>query len=282
MSKHRRARSRTLRTSRTPRPGSTRTSSPTSRRVALAATFGLLTFAAGWVYALDDNAVGTASQARADSRPQAPDRAARDAQREAPRAPLQGLTGISEQTLARIPAESRQLVLVTGKAGDSSESTAALYTRPAAGADWVRTESWPARNGAKGWSTERTYGDLTSPQGVFALTDAGGLLAPPPGTRLPYDKDRAFVATGRGVNGESLAGSFDYVVAIDFNRRPGKSPLDSVKPEGEDKGGNIWLHVDHDGPSQGCVGIPKEAMKKVLATLDPAAKPVIVMGPEGF
>lgn len=250
--------------------------------MALAATFGLLTFAAGWVYALDDNAVGTASQARADSRPQAPDRAARDAQREAPRAPLQGLTGISEQTLARIPAESRQLVLVTGKAGDSSESTAALYTRPAAGADWVRTESWPARNGAKGWSTERTYGDLTSPQGVFALTDAGGLLAPPPGTRLPYDKDRAFVATGRGVNGESLAGSFDYVVAIDFNRRPGKSPLDPVKPEGEDKGGNIWLHVDHDGPSQGCVGIPKEAMKKVLATLDPAAKPVIVMGPEGF
>ncbi|MGR4884641.1 hypothetical protein ACIPUC_35255 [Streptomyces sp. LARHCF249] len=290
MSKHRRARSRTLRTSRTPRAGRPRTSSPTSRRVALAATFGLLTFAAGWVYALDDKAVGTSSQASADSRPPAADRAARDARRDAPkdapkdapRAPLQGLTGISAQTLAKIPAESRQLVLVTGKAGDSSESTAALYTRPEAGADWVRGESWPARNGAKGWSTERTYGDLTSPMGVFALTDAGGLLPAPPGTRLPYDKDRSFVATGRGVNGESLSGSFDYVVAIDFNRRPGKSPLDPVKPEGERKGGNIWLHVDHDGPSQGCVGIPKQAMKKVLETLDPAAKPVIVMGPEGF
>ncbi|MFE3555661.1 hypothetical protein ACFXKW_12445 [Streptomyces sp. NPDC059193] len=285
MSKHRRARSRTPRTSRTPRQGRTRTSSPTSRRVALAATAGLLTFAAGWVYALDQKAVGT-SQASADSRPPAADRAARDARRGAPEAaprdPLQGLTGISEQTLAKIPADARQLVLVTGKAGDSSESTAAFYTRPAAGADWVRGESWPARNGAKGWSTERTYGDLTSPQGVFALTDAGGLLPPPPGTRLPYDKDGAFVATGRGVNGESLAGSFDYVVAIDFNRRPGKSPLDPVKPEGERKGGNIWLHVDHDGPSQGCVGIPKEAMKKVLETLDPAAKPVIVMGPQGF
>ncbi|MGP3686741.1 L,D-transpeptidase family protein [Streptomyces sp. IBSNAI002] len=290
MSKHRRARSRTLRPSRTPRQGRTRTSSPTSRRVALVATAGLLTFAAGWVYALDQKAVGTSSQASADSRPPAADRAARDAQRgaseaapkAAPRDPLQGLTGISEQTLAKIPADARQLVLVTGKAGDSSESTAAFYTRPAAGADWVRGESWPARNGAKGWSTERTYGDLTSPQGVFALTDAGGLLPPPSGTRLPYHKDGAFVATGRGVNGESLAGSFDYVVAIDFNRRPGKSPLDPVKPEGERKGGNIWLHVDHDGPSQGCVGIPKDAMKKVLETLDPAAKPVIVMGPEGF
>ncbi|MFD7556086.1 hypothetical protein [Streptomyces sp. NPDC059533] len=264
MSKHRRARSRT------PRP---------TRRVALAAAFGLLTLGAGWVYAADDPERSEAGpRARADSRPPAEDRAARDAVREA----LQGLPGVSEQTRTRIPAESRQLILVTGKAKDSSESTATLYTRPAAGADWVRADSWPARNGAKGWSTERTYGDLTSPQGVFALTDAGGLLAKPPGTRLPYSKDGAFVATGRGVNGESLAGSFDYVVAIDFNRKPGTSPLDPTKPEGERKGGNIWLHVDHDGPSQGCVGIPKEAMKKVLETLDPAAKPVIVMGPEGF
>ncbi|WP_405921512.1 hypothetical protein [Streptomyces sp. NBC_00122] len=289
MSKHRRARSR-FRTRTPARPR--KTSGRSRRRVVLAAALGLVTFAAGWVYAVDQKAVGSVSQARADHRPPASDRAARDAHRDAPRdtprdAPrdvLQGLTGISEQTLARIPAESRQLVLVTGKAPDSSESTATLYTRPAAGADWARVESWPARNGAKGWSTteERTYGDLTSPRGVFALSDAGGLLAPPSGTRLPYDKDRAFVASGRGVNGESLAGSFDYVVAIDFNRRPGRSPLDQAKPEGEEKGGNIWLHVDHDGPSQGCVGIPKEAMKKVLETLDPAAKPVIVMGPEGF
>ncbi|MFD6227243.1 hypothetical protein ACFWFZ_10215 [Streptomyces sp. NPDC060232] len=269
MSKHARARSRPARTSRR-----------TVRRAALAATLGLLTLTAGWAYvAQDADKAAGAAHARADSRPQPVDRAARDLP---VRSPLQGLTGISEQTRARIPAESRQLILVTGKAADSSESTATLYTRPAAGADWVKGESWPARNGARGWSAERTYGDLTSPQGVFALTDAGGLLSPPPGTRLPYDEDGGFVATGRGVNGESLVGSFDYVVAIDFNRRPGRSPLDPVMPDGEDKGGNIWLHVDHDGPSQGCVGIPKEAMRKILQTLDPAAKPVIVMGPEGF
>ncbi|MEU9110065.1 L,D-transpeptidase family protein [Streptomyces xanthophaeus] len=275
MSKHARARSRSPR-----RPRTTRTPRA-SRRVALAATLGLMTFGAGWLYVAQDSqsASGAALQASSDARPKTvEDRAAR----KAPRDPMQGLTGISEGTRARIPAESLQLVLVTGKAVDSSESTATLYTRPAAGADWVRVASWPARNGAKGWSTERTYGDLTSPQGVFALTDAGGLLSPPPGTRLPYDESSSFVATGRGVNGESLEGSFDYVVAIDFNRRPGRSPLDPAKPEGEEKGGNIWLHVDHDGPSQGCVGLPKAAMQKVLETLDPAAKPVIVMGPEGF
>ncbi|MFJ6053875.1 L,D-transpeptidase family protein [Streptomyces sp. NPDC092307] len=273
-----------------------------SPRVALAAVLGLATLTVGWVCVAQepDKAAGSRPQARADARPQKEGRVARDERRAAQRAvphpgppaappasapsvaAPQGLVGVSEPTRARIPAESRQLILVTGRAMDSSESTVTFYTRPAAGADWVKVESWPARNGANGWSVERAYGDLTSPMGVYALTDAGGLLPKPPGTRLPYDEDNGFVATGLGVNGESLEGSFDYVVAIDFNRRPGRSPLDPVMPDGEDKGGNIWLHVDHDGPSQGCVGIPKAAMKKVLETLDPAAKPVIVMGPAGF
>lgn len=279
-------RSRPTGTRRAPR-GSRATSgdarAPRSTRpLAAVAALGLLGFGAGWVYIAQEPPANAAAArvgaADADARPSGTDRAARGAERDG----LQGLTGISEQTRAKIPADARQLILVTGKAKDSSESTAALYTRASAGADWAKSASWPARNGAKGWSTERTYGDLTSPQGVFALTDAGGLLPKPPGTKFPYDQDESFVATGRGVNGESLRGSFDYVVAVDFNRRTGVTPLDPTKPEGETKGGNIWLHVDHDGPSQGCVGIPKEAMKKVLETLDPAAKPVIVMGPQGF
>ncbi|MGW6685573.1 L,D-transpeptidase family protein [Streptomyces sp. NPDC054961] len=249
----------------------------TPRPLAAVAALGLLGFGAGWVYIVHEPPANAAPRA-ADARPPAGARAARGTERDG----LQGLPEVSEQTRAKIPADALQLVLVTGKAADSSESTAALYTRPATGADWAKSASWPARNGAKGWSTERTYGDLTSPEGVFALTDAGGLLPKPPGTKFPYDQDRSFVATGLGVEGESLRGSFDYVVAIDFNRKPGVSPLDPTKPEGETKGGNIWLHVDHDGPSQGCVGIPKDAMKKVLETLDPAAKPVIVMGPKGF
>ncbi|MEU7551649.1 L,D-transpeptidase family protein [Streptomyces sp. NPDC044571] len=250
----------------------------------VAAALGLLTFGAGWVYTAQhqDASASAAADAKARpavARPQAPQAAP---PRVARRAPRQGLPGVSDRTRARIPAASRQLILVAGKARHSSESTATLYTRPAAGADWIRAESWPARNGAKGWSTKRTYGDLTSPQGVFALTDAGGLLPKPPGTKLPYDQDESFVPSGSGVNGEPLDGVFDYVVAIDFNRKPGVSPLDPTQPDGRDKGGYIWLHVDHDGPSRGCVGIPKEAMKKILATLDPAAKPVIVMGPQGF
>ncbi|MFF2192018.1 L,D-transpeptidase family protein [Streptomyces sp. NPDC058157] len=256
-----------------------------SRALVLVATAGLLAFGAGWVHALHERPGAPVPPAGTDARPKAhaagPEHAARGGRR--PDA-LQGLpaAALSESTRARIPAEARQLVLVTGKAKDSSESTAALYTRPDPGADWVRAAQWPARNGAKGWSTGREYGDLTSPQGVFSLSDAGGLLPAPPGTKLPYDRDSGFVASGRGVNGESLEGSFDYVVAIDYNRRQGVSPLDPVMPDGEGRGGNIWLHVDHDGPSQGCVGLPKAAMEQLLRTLDPAAHPVIAMGPAGF
>ncbi|MFK0045077.1 L,D-transpeptidase family protein [Streptomyces sp. NPDC090741] len=317
MSKHPRAGSRiphsfrTLRGLRTP------------RRVALAAAVGLLAFGAGWVYTVQEDDPGATAQARTGDRPgdaarppssgatsdtatsdsapaDGPTHATRGA-RGAPGAPgapaaagapgapaasdpADGLPDISEETRARIPAAARQLLLVEGKARDSSESTATLYSRPAAGADWVRaTESWPAHNGASGWnSAEREDGDLTTPVGVFTLSDAGGLLPKPPGTKFPYDHNRLFVPTGRGVNGESLAGAFEYVVAVDYNRRTGVSPLDLVKPEGEDKGGGIWLHVDHNGPSQGCIGISKEAMRKLLTTLDPAAKPVVVMGPSGF
>ncbi|MGW2669851.1 L,D-transpeptidase family protein [Streptomyces sp. NPDC001272] len=282
MSKHRRAGS-----GRSPRGRArTRQHGRPSRAVVLLASAGLVLFGAGWVHALyEPPGAPVAPGARTDSRPGAhaadPGHAARGGRR--PDA-LQGLPAgaLSEATRARIPAEARQLVLVTGRAKDSSESTAGLYTRPAPGADWVRAAQWPARNGAKGWSTDRAYGDLTSPQGVFSLSDAGGRLSAPSGTRLPYDQDPAFVATGLGVNGESLAGSFDYVVAIDYNRRQGVSPLDPVMPDGEGRGGNIWLHVDHDGPSHGCVGLPKAAMKQLLETLDPSAHPVIAMGPAGF
>ncbi|MER5731644.1 hypothetical protein ABT084_25480 [Streptomyces sp. NPDC002138] len=261
----------------------TRPRSRTPRHLVLVAVLGLVTCSAGWAYAVHDRGDRVR---RTEAAPDAYERAGGGdggrAARGAERGELSGLPGVSAATSARIPADARQLVLVTGKDKGSSEGTAALYTRADAGARWSPVGSWPARNGAKGWSTQRTYGDLTSPQGVFSLTDAGGLLPPPPGTRLPYDKDSSFVPSGRGVNGESLAGSFDYVVAIDFNRARGVSPLDPTKPEGEARGGNIWLHVDHDGPSQGCVGIPAEGMRKVLQTLDPAAKPVIVMGPAGF
>jgi L,D-peptidoglycan transpeptidase YkuD (ErfK/YbiS/YcfS/YnhG family) len=47
---------------------------------------------------------------------------------------------------------------------------------------------------------------------------------------------------------------------------------------GASKGGGIWLHVDHGGPTHGCVSIARAHMRQLLRTLDPARHPVVVMG----
>lgn len=138
-------------------------------------------------------------------------------------------------------------------------------------------EGRPAHNALRGWSDHHRAGDLRSPIGVYGLTDAGGLRRDP-GTRLSYDRGTGFTSPGTGFEGESLQGSFDYVIAIDYNREPGTSPLDWTRPLGARRGGGIWLHVDHGGPTHGCVSVAKEYLKELLLTLDPALHPVVVMG----
>jgi L,D-peptidoglycan transpeptidase YkuD (ErfK/YbiS/YcfS/YnhG family) len=186
------------------------------------------------------------------------------------------LPGLGPKTLAQVPPDARQVVVVTGRGANSAVSTAVVYERTAAG--WRAGTPWPAHNALRGWSRDHHAGDLRSPVGVFTLSDAGGRLADP-GTKLPYDHSpRGFSLGGAGFDGESLAGAFDYVVAIDYNRGRGLSPLDWTRPLGNGKGGGIWFHVDHGGPTHGCVSLSRAHMKQLLDTLDPARHPVVVMG----
>lgn len=191
----------------------------------------------------------------------------------------QEIPGLGPKTRAAIPAGARQAFVVTGESPDSNESTAVLYTRDGpAGPGWrAALPPWPAHNALDGWTDEHREGDLRSPVGVFTLTAAGGRLAPPD-TAFPYDMSPDFAVTGEGFHGEPLEGSFDYVVAIDYNRVPGTSPLDHTRPLGEERGGGIWIHVDHGGPTQGCVSVTEDRMRQLLGVLDPALEPVIVMG----
>ncbi|CAL9651528.1 hypothetical protein [Streptomyces sp. Tu 3180] len=185
------------------------------------------------------------------------------------------LPGLGPRTLAWIPGNARQVVVVTGLGRDANRSEVVLHQHTGSG--WEAGPVWPARNALRGWTDDHRAGDLRSPIGVFTLGDAGGLL-PDPGTELPYDQSDGFSVSGRGLLGEPLEGSFDYVIAIDYNREPGTSPLDLTRPLGADKGGGIWLHVDHQGPTQGCVSLDKRHMRELLRALDPDLHPVIVMG----
>jgi L,D-peptidoglycan transpeptidase YkuD (ErfK/YbiS/YcfS/YnhG family) len=202
--------------------------------------------------------------------------ASRSVDRTDPATTLKRLPGLGPGFLAKVPAGAQQVLLVTGKGKDQNTGTAVLYTRTAAGR-WIAGPTWAARNAKDGWTTDHHAGDLHSPIGVFSLTDAGG-LDPNPGTKLPYTHSSAFQAPGTGFEGESLADAFDYVVAINYNHVPGTSPLSEQRPMGADRGGGIWVHVDHGGPTHGCVALTKDDMRALLEALDPAKHPVIVMG----
>ncbi|MEK9521526.1 hypothetical protein MIU24_19355 [Streptomyces venezuelae] len=192
--------------------------------------------------------------------------------------PAPRIPGVGPATQALVPDGTGQALVVTGSTADDSTSTATLYEKGPGGGWTAAAGPWPTHNALRGWTADHTAGDLRTPIGVFRLDDAGGRL-PDPGSRLPYDQDPEFAISGTGLSGEPLEGSFDHVIAIDYNRVPGRSPLDKERPLGAEKGGGVWIHVDHGGPTQACITLEREPLRRLIRALDPAEEPVIVMGP---
>ncbi len=188
---------------------------------------------------------------------------------------LTRIPGVGDRLQRRIPADSRQIVAVYGEGRNSADSTVVLYTK--SGSVWKKTRTWAGHNGKRGWTTNHREGDRRSPVGVFTLSDAGGVLADP-GAKLPYTRSASFQAPRYWA--KSHWNDFDYVIAIDYNRVKGTSPNDPTRPEGQSKGGGIWLHMDHGSGTSACVSLPKSGMRYLLRTLDPALHPVVVMGDE--
>ncbi|MCT2591457.1 L,D-transpeptidase family protein [Streptomyces sp. N2-109] len=221
----------------------------------------------------DDGAASSPSSSPSASRSPAP----------AGHTGLKRIPGVGDRLQEKIPDRSRQVVAVYGKGEDSGEAKIELYTRKdpekVSGGDasgrWSRDKQWSGHNGKRGWTTDHREGDKRSPVGVFTLTDAGGVL-PDPGARLPYTHSSAF--TPPSYWPEKTRHDFDLVIAIDYNRVEGTSPLDPTRPEGRTKGGSIWLHMDHGSGTSGCVSLSRSGMEYLLRTLDPAAHPVVVMG----
>ncbi|KAF4409893.1 MULTISPECIES: L,D-transpeptidase family protein [Streptomyces] len=183
------------------------------------------------------------------------------------------IPGVGDRLQQRIPGDSRQVVAVYGRGRDAADARVVLYTRKDGA--WDRTRSWTGHNGKRGWTADHREGDKRSPVGVFTLSDAGGVL-PDPGAKLPYTRSDAFAAPRTW--DRSHWHDFDYVIAIDYNRVEGTPPNDPNRPQGQSKGGYIWLHLDHGSGTSGCVSLPKSGMEYLLRTLDPRLNPVVVMG----
>ncbi|MGP3981700.1 L,D-transpeptidase family protein [Streptomyces sp. KR80] len=233
--------------------------------VVVAAGIALLAGCAG----TDGGTGHTSGGAKDDQRARAPGAS--------PTSGLERIPGVGDRLRSRIPQDARQVVAVYGRGADSAESTVVLWTKQ--GSTWDRTASWAGHNGKRGWTTDHREGDKRSPVGVFTLSDAGGLLPDPdPGAGLPYDQSPAFTTPGHWP--PSHRHDFDYVIAVDYNRVRGTSPVDPTRPQGQSKGGGIWLHLDHGSGTSGCVSLPKSGMTYLLRDLDPARHPVVVMGDE--
>lgn len=183
------------------------------------------------------------------------------------------IPGIGDRMYSRIPADSSQVVTVYGDDKDSPDSTIVLYTKQ--GSTWNEAGRWRGHNGRSGWTVDHWEGDLRSPVGVFTLSAAGGVLEDP-GARLPYDQNESYEAPEDW--GMSHWRDFDYVIAIDYNRLPGTPPDDPTRPDGDEKGGGIWMHLDHGDGTSACITLPESGMAHLLRTLDPNRHPMVVMG----
>lgn len=130
----------------------------------------------------------------------------------------------------------------------------------------------------------------TTPAGLYDLPFAFGIKAAPAGTTVPYrrvrqkswwcqDNDsRAYnrwteprPADCRAAESEHLIAyktQYAYAYVVGFNyKRPVRG-----------RGAGIFLHVNGSGATAGCVSVPGEAMRRILAWADPSRGPRIAIG----
>lgn len=223
-------------------------------------------------------------------------------------APVTAATRPLPQRLAHV-GNSEQVVVVT--TANWNTSYARLQTwQLSEGGEWRRVlDPVPARVGWSGVrrAENRLQDTGKTPAGTFDLVRGFG-LSKPDGVDLryrvvdsndwwPYDPrdpktynvmqfHRSDQVKWRKTWAERLAGyttQYRYSVVLDYNlpdnvkRRNGQRI--TTDPVNTRKGGGIFLHVNGDGATAGCISIARDDMRSVVKWLDPARDPIIVIGP---
>lgn len=206
-----------------------------------------------------------------------------------------------------VPADSRQMLLVTSLDWDATSGTARRYERSGPRKPWLaQGDAFAVSLGRSGLAWGRGLdgaarpgpvkkeGDGRAPAGVFALREATG-YAPPPvdSLRLPYRlateslrcvDDPASASYNRLV--EEAAGK-DWTSAEDM-RRPDDLYRWVIwvghndRPPTPGGGSCIFLHLraSPDATTAGCTAFDEAPMAALLAWIDAAAHPVLVQLPQ--
>ena len=193
--------------------------------------------------------------------------------------------------LRRPPAAAaRQLITVEASTTRTTYATARIWRR-AAGC-WVAVGGpYPARVGWNGLRVNRREGDGTTPIGTFPIAPTMYGNGPNPGVRFRYVRLRCgdwwvedprspayntFQRFGCGVRPpfklttpdmSKSRRAYVHLAVIEFNMHP-------IVPG---RGSGIFLHAQTDGPTNGCVSLPRADLVRVLRWLSPSSAPQIAI-----
>lgn len=198
--------------------------------------------------------------------------------------------GWMETCLERLAGGASQALVVTGEGASGFHAT--LHLLEKRGGAWrSAAPPLPALIGEKGFAPPggKREGDLRTPSGVFSLRRTFG-YAPEIPSRMPYrrvGKDDLWVDDvsspdyNRWVKrGATAAASFEVMKLDDHRYRYAIVVEYNTEPVVRGAGSAIFIHLRlGEGEStRGCVALAEEDMVKVLAWLDPAARPVVLLG----
>jgi len=186
--------------------------------------------------------------------------------------------------------ESEQLIFATNRDSSSVLVTIHAFERN----DGMWHFVFPAFAGSVGEMgfaeiDNKREGDGKSPSGIFPLGIAFG-YDPSVVTKMPYRQatdDDFWVDDvnsedyNKWVKGEPNAASWEKMKRDDDQYKYGVVIEYNMHPIIKGKGSAIFLHVWKSGDSTlGCVSMPEEMVLEILGWLDPAKKPLIIMGTE--
>jgi L,D-peptidoglycan transpeptidase YkuD (ErfK/YbiS/YcfS/YnhG family) len=198
-------------------------------------------------------------------------------------------------TLANQLASKRsatQLITVVAPGSRSTLGSLRLWRK--SGDCWVGVDGpWTAHLGSNGLSENKHEGDKTTPAGAFGIQPVMYGVGANPGVRYRYHRivcgdwwvedprspfynrfhhvrcgsKPPFRVTSEDMSRSPI--SYRQLAVIDYNSHP-------IVPG---RGSGIFLHVSARGyPTLGCVSLARAQLVTLLRWLDPAARPLIVIG----
>lgn len=188
------------------------------------------------------------------------------------------------------PGNATQLITVKA---NGSYATVTAWTKEASG--WKSVISGNGRVGSKGVvdGATRKQSTYTTPSGTYTITEGFGVESG--GTSMPYTKvnsthwwvqdpeskfynsmhtaegaDFPLVETGERGSERLINYPTQYAKAlvINFNRWPAVPG----------RGAGIFLHVNGNGATAGCVSVPRATMDRIMSWIRPGAHPRIAIG----